>query len=126
MKRFLLDTGIAGKFINRRDGVYERCVTKPRGGTSLVLRIPCSPSLAYGVEFVGVGILGGDGQDVIRAAVRDHRVERAAAGAPPDGADLPIESASPSGRPEVTQVSPADSPGLRPHAAGNFPRGRRV
>lgn len=51
MRRFLLDTGIAGKFINRRDGVYERGLTEQALGNRIGIAHPVLAELAYGVEY---------------------------------------------------------------------------
>jgi tRNA(fMet)-specific endonuclease VapC len=51
MMRFLLDTGIAGKFINRRDGVYERSLEEQVRGNRTGIPHPVLAELVYGVEF---------------------------------------------------------------------------
>jgi tRNA(fMet)-specific endonuclease VapC len=50
MRRFLLDTGIAGDFINRRRGVFERARDEVRRGNPVGIGIPVLAELAYGVE----------------------------------------------------------------------------
>lgn len=51
MRRFLLDTGIAGKFINRRDGVFERGLIETAQGNRIGICQPVLAELVYGVEF---------------------------------------------------------------------------
>jgi tRNA(fMet)-specific endonuclease VapC len=51
MRRFLLDTGIAGWFINRRHGVYERAVAEAARGNRVGICHPILAELAYGVEY---------------------------------------------------------------------------
>jgi tRNA(fMet)-specific endonuclease VapC len=43
MRLFLLDTGIAGKFINRRDGDYQRAAAESSQGNRVGI---CHPVLA--------------------------------------------------------------------------------
>jgi tRNA(fMet)-specific endonuclease VapC len=50
MRRFLLDTGIAGDFINRRRGVFERARDEVRRGNPVGIGMPVLAELAYGVE----------------------------------------------------------------------------
>lgn len=50
MRRFLLDTEIAGDFINRRRGIYERALDEVRRGNPVGIGIPVLAELAYGVE----------------------------------------------------------------------------
>ena len=50
MSRFLLDTGIAGDFINRRRGVFERARHEVMRGNRVGIGIPVLAELAYGVE----------------------------------------------------------------------------
>jgi tRNA(fMet)-specific endonuclease VapC len=50
MRRFLLDTGIAGDFIDRRRGVYERAREEVAKGNRLGIGMPVLAELAYGVE----------------------------------------------------------------------------
>lgn len=51
MRRFLLDTGIAGMFINRRQGVYERAVAESARGNRVGICHPVLAELVYGVEY---------------------------------------------------------------------------
>src|SRR5262245_23513355 len=50
MRRYLLDTGIAGDFIDRRRGVYERARDEVARGNRIGLDMPVLAELAYGVE----------------------------------------------------------------------------
>jgi predicted nucleic acid-binding protein len=50
MKRFLLDTGVAGDFIDRRHGVYERAREEVAKGNRIGIGIPVLAELAYGIE----------------------------------------------------------------------------
>ena len=50
MTRFLLDTGIAANYINRRRGVYERAREAVRRGHRLGIGLPVLAELWYGVE----------------------------------------------------------------------------
>jgi tRNA(fMet)-specific endonuclease VapC len=50
MRRFLLDTGIAGDFINRRRGIFERARFEVSRGNPVGVGIPVLAELAYGVE----------------------------------------------------------------------------
>lgn len=50
MRRFLLDTGIAGDFINRRRGVYERAREEAARGHRIGIGLPVLAELAYGIE----------------------------------------------------------------------------
>jgi tRNA(fMet)-specific endonuclease VapC len=50
MRRFLLDTGIAGDFIDRRRGVYERARAEVAKGNRIGVGMPVLAELAYGVE----------------------------------------------------------------------------
>lgn len=50
MRRFLLDTGIAGDFINRRRGIFERARDEVRRGNPVGIGMPVLAELAYGVE----------------------------------------------------------------------------
>ena len=51
MRRFLLDTGIAGKLINRRDGVHERALSESAQGNRVGICHPVLAELVYGVEY---------------------------------------------------------------------------
>jgi tRNA(fMet)-specific endonuclease VapC len=46
MRRFLLDTGIAGDFINRRRGIYERARHEVAQGNRVGIGIPVLAELA--------------------------------------------------------------------------------
>jgi tRNA(fMet)-specific endonuclease VapC len=50
MTRFLLDTGIAADYINRRRGVYERARDAVRRGHRVGIGLPVLAELWYGVE----------------------------------------------------------------------------
>ncbi len=50
MRRFLLDTGIAGDFIDRRRGVYERAQHEVARGNRVGIGIPVLAELVYGLE----------------------------------------------------------------------------
>jgi len=51
MTRFLLDTGIAADYINRRRGVYERAREAVRRGDRLGIGLPVLAELWYGIEY---------------------------------------------------------------------------
>ncbi len=51
MTRYLLDTGSAGDFINRRRGVYERGRDEVARGNRIGICMPVLGELAYGVEW---------------------------------------------------------------------------
>jgi tRNA(fMet)-specific endonuclease VapC len=51
MRRYLLDTGIAGDFINRRHGVYEHARQAVADGHRIGIGIPVLAELYYGIEF---------------------------------------------------------------------------
>ena len=50
MRRFLLDTGIAGDFIDRRRGVYEHARDVVALGNRVGIGIPVLAELVYGLE----------------------------------------------------------------------------
>ena len=50
MRRFLLDTGIAGDFVNRRQGVFERAQHEVTSGNRVGIGMPVLAELAYGIE----------------------------------------------------------------------------
>jgi tRNA(fMet)-specific endonuclease VapC len=50
MRRFLLDTGIAGDFIDRRRGVFERARDEVARGNRIGIGIPVLAELAFGIE----------------------------------------------------------------------------
>jgi len=51
MTRYLLDTGIAGDFIDRRHGVYDRARAEVADGNRVGVGLPVLAELAYGVEW---------------------------------------------------------------------------
>jgi tRNA(fMet)-specific endonuclease VapC len=51
MRRYLLDTGMAGDFINRRRGVYERGQQEVASGNRIGIGIPVLAELVYGIEY---------------------------------------------------------------------------
>ncbi len=51
MKRYLLDTGIAGDFINRRHRVHERAREEAARGNRVGTGMPVLAELAYGIEW---------------------------------------------------------------------------
>lgn len=50
MNRFLLDTGIASDYINRRHGVYERAREEVTRGNAVGIGLPVLAELAAGIE----------------------------------------------------------------------------
>lgn len=50
MSRFLLDSGIASDFINRRNGVYERARVEVSKGNPVGICIPVLAELVSGIE----------------------------------------------------------------------------
>jgi tRNA(fMet)-specific endonuclease VapC len=50
MRRYLLDTGIAGDFINLRRGVYDRARAEVAKGGHVGIAVPVLAELAYGIE----------------------------------------------------------------------------
>jgi tRNA(fMet)-specific endonuclease VapC len=50
MRRFLLDTGIASDFMNRRRGVFERARHEAAQGNRIGIGIPVLAELVYGIE----------------------------------------------------------------------------
>jgi tRNA(fMet)-specific endonuclease VapC len=50
MRRFLLDTGIAGDFINRRGGIYEQARHEVARGNRVGIGIPVLAELVDGLE----------------------------------------------------------------------------
>jgi tRNA(fMet)-specific endonuclease VapC len=50
MKRYLLDTGIAGDFINRRQGVDRRVESEIRKGNVVGVGMPVLAELLFGAE----------------------------------------------------------------------------
>ena len=51
MRRYLLDTGIVGDYLNRRNGVYERARMEAARGNRVGIGVPVLAELWYGVEF---------------------------------------------------------------------------
>jgi tRNA(fMet)-specific endonuclease VapC len=51
MRRYLFDTGIAGDFIDRRRGVYERARDEAARGNRVGIGMPVLAELAYGIEW---------------------------------------------------------------------------
>ena len=51
MTRYLLDTGIAGDYVHRRHGVYERAREAVARGGRVGLCVPVLAELWYGVEY---------------------------------------------------------------------------
>ncbi len=51
MSRFSLDTGIAGDYIFRRHGVFERARREASRGNKIGITIPVLAELHYGIEF---------------------------------------------------------------------------
>lgn len=51
MTRFLLDTGIAGDYVNRRRGVYQVARRKVLDGHRIGVGYPTLAELHYGVEY---------------------------------------------------------------------------
>ena len=51
MKRYLLDTGIAGDFIDRRRGVYDRARAELAKGNRIGVAMPVLAELVYGIEW---------------------------------------------------------------------------
>jgi tRNA(fMet)-specific endonuclease VapC len=51
MMRYLLDTGVAGDFIDRRRSVYERAREEATRGNPIGIGIPVLGELAYGMEW---------------------------------------------------------------------------
>ena len=50
MTRFLLDSGIASDYINRRDGVFERARSEVAKGNRIGVGIPVFAELVAGIE----------------------------------------------------------------------------
>jgi tRNA(fMet)-specific endonuclease VapC len=51
MTKFLLDTGTSGRFINRRDDVFERARAEQSRGNRAGICHPVLAELAYGAEY---------------------------------------------------------------------------
>jgi tRNA(fMet)-specific endonuclease VapC len=50
MRRFLLDTGAASDYINRRRGVFERAREEVARGNRIGIGIPVLAELLFGIE----------------------------------------------------------------------------
>lgn len=50
MNRFLLDTGIAGDYVHRRRGIYERAREAIKAGHRIGIGLPVLAELWFGVE----------------------------------------------------------------------------
>lgn len=50
MTRFLLDTGIAADYLNKRNGVFERARAERAKGNPVGIAVPVLAELVYGVE----------------------------------------------------------------------------
>ncbi len=50
MKRYLLDTGIASDYVNRRLGVFDKANAIVRGGSRIGVCVPVSGELLAGIE----------------------------------------------------------------------------
>jgi tRNA(fMet)-specific endonuclease VapC len=50
MRRFLLDTGIAGDYIDRRRGVFEHARDEVAQGNRIGIGVPVLAELVYGIE----------------------------------------------------------------------------
>jgi tRNA(fMet)-specific endonuclease VapC len=50
MTRFLLDTGIAADYLNKRNGVFERARVERAKGNPVGITMPVLAELVYGVE----------------------------------------------------------------------------
>ncbi|MEK6256974.1 MAG: type II toxin-antitoxin system VapC family toxin [Planctomycetota bacterium] len=50
MTRYLLDTGVASDYINRRSGVFERARSEVATGNRIGIGVPVLAELLYGIE----------------------------------------------------------------------------
>jgi tRNA(fMet)-specific endonuclease VapC len=50
MTRFLLDTGIASDYLNKRNGVFDRARSERAKGNPVGIAVPVLAELAYGIE----------------------------------------------------------------------------
>lgn len=50
MRRFVLDTGIAGDYIDRRRGVFEQARAEVAQGNRIGIGVPVLAELVYGIE----------------------------------------------------------------------------
>jgi tRNA(fMet)-specific endonuclease VapC len=53
MTRYLLDTNMAGHFVNRRHGVHERVHDEVSKGNRVGIAMPVLAELVYGIEWSG-------------------------------------------------------------------------
>jgi tRNA(fMet)-specific endonuclease VapC len=51
MTRFMLDTGIAGHYLNLRRGVFERARIEVAAGNRIGVCVPVLGELVYGIEY---------------------------------------------------------------------------
>lgn len=51
MRRYLLDTGIAGWYINRRRGVYSKAQREAAAGHRIGICVPVLGELVHGIEY---------------------------------------------------------------------------
>ncbi|WP_020470236.1 type II toxin-antitoxin system VapC family toxin [Zavarzinella formosa] len=51
MTRYLLDSGILGHLVNRRQGIRERCQLETRKGNIIGIGVPVLAELVYGIEY---------------------------------------------------------------------------
>jgi tRNA(fMet)-specific endonuclease VapC len=51
MRRYLLDTGVAGDYVYRRNQVFERCKAEVSIGNRIGICVPVLGELRFGVEF---------------------------------------------------------------------------
>jgi len=50
MKKYLLDSGIAGDYLNKRNGVFEHARREKSKGNAIGICVPVLAELAYGME----------------------------------------------------------------------------
>jgi tRNA(fMet)-specific endonuclease VapC len=50
MRRYLLDTGIVGAYLDRRHGVFERAREEVARGNRIGIGIPVLAEVLYGIE----------------------------------------------------------------------------
>lgn len=94
MRQFLLDTGIAGMFINRRSGVHERAVAETARGNRVGICHPVLAELVYGVEY---STSRDRNMQRLQLAWRPGRFSRPRRRPPSSTAGLPPCSAGPDG-----------------------------
>lgn len=51
MTRYLLDSGSAGDYVHRRNGVFEKARTAVRAGHRIGIALPVLAELGFGVEY---------------------------------------------------------------------------